>query len=243
MSPRQGDQEAKDKEAKTYRSIISNVGTHLVTSFLGSITSTIYHRPSENRAELSGVREIFKVSVAKKPKEGFYAGLATFAALRLAPRVIASTRRARQYQLDAVVPTKRPGSVLLSVIKLGLDTAASSLVCYYCADVCFDPPILGAQIACLPLLEGRSTFSDSMCPVIQQQIARLPQEFWDRHEEMYPRQALVLANHCRLREQYERKLRSDQGLSPTMPVSIPPPGVPTVAEMIEGRAKQQEIED
>jgi hypothetical protein len=243
MSPSQSQlaEKVKNDESKTYNSIVLTVAKQLVGS-LSAIGSTLYRRPPEHRVEANAFREICTVSVAKRPIEGLYAGLVAFAALRLAPHVAARMRRATRYQLD-VAPGKLGRSVVLRSVKLGLDLAASGVVCYYSADVCLNPPILAAQVACLPLQEGRSTFSDTMCPGIQEQVARLPTKFWDQHEQIYPRQALILANHCRLRQQYERKLRTDHGIAPDSPVSIPPPGVPTISEMIEGRGKEREMEE
>ena len=229
-------QRRRDEDSKTCKSILFALATHVMGS-LGPIVSTVYHRPPENRAEVNAFEEMCKISIAKRPFEGLCAGLATLATLRLAPRLFSRLRQVRRYQLDGS-PSSRTPNIIFRGTKLGLDLAASGLVFYYSAEMwCFNPPILAAQVACLPLMEGRSTVSDTMCPVIQQQVARLSVTYWDQNEKLHLRQLGVLANHCSLRQQYENKLRRDQGLGSGSPVSIPPPGVPTVREMIEGKGK------
>mmetsp|Transcript_17391 Transcript_17391/g.49787 ORF Transcript_17391/g.49787 Transcript_17391/m.49787 type:complete len:278 (-) Transcript_17391:1634-2467(-) len=106
------------------------------------------------------------------------------------------------------------------------------------------------MIAKIPLVEGRSEFSDGMCDEWMH-IAnkRIPPSFWRNLDSTRSDAASELeltdpikpklkdpksfrairqfADNCARRKEFEKQLRKEGGLDDTTPVSIPSPGVPT----------------
>lgn len=91
----------------------------------------------------------------------------------------------------------------------------------------------------LPLVEGRSKVSDEFCPEILLELDSLRKEsqynreLTDNPQSQYLQALMQFCNNCRRRQAYECKLREEQGLSRSDPVSVPPPGVPPTYQ-IEG---------
>jgi hypothetical protein len=77
----------------------------------------------------------------------------------------------------------------------------------------------------VPLVEGRSVFSDELCSDVVKAYHR-----FDIGKEPVENPVLKniesMVHNCQRRQAFEERLRNDRGLHPGVPVSIPPPGVP-----------------
>lgn len=78
----------------------------------------------------------------------------------------------------------------------------------------------------VPLVEGRSAVSDTLCHDFIEEKKQVPERVWKEYNDDAVVMLKQFIENCQRRTQYERQLRLDQGLSPEEPVAIPSRGVP-----------------
>jgi len=142
-----------------------------------------------------------------------------------------SSRRQKNIMFPRI-KTHKDGStsfhegLLIKPLTLAIDAAVSvamgAAVWFYSID---KKGVFNA-VSNVPLVEGRSAVSDTLCQDFIEQKKQIPKRVWKEYND----DAVLMLKHfvenCQRRTQYERQLRMDRGLAPETPVEIPPPGIP-----------------
>jgi hypothetical protein len=204
----------------------------------------IRQEPEDRKAIFEAIRPSFAIASAS--------ALATFVFLRKVPRWYMNRalgkKESRFYgrdghphydssrnQKNALFPrikTLKDGSTsfhegllikpLTIAIDLTVSLATGAAVWFYTIDKkgTFD------AISNVPLVEGRSAVSDTLCADFIDQKNKLPKKLWTEYNDDAVTMLRKFIENCQRRTQYERQLRIEKGLEPEEPVIIPPPGVP-----------------
>ncbi|KAI2507852.1 hypothetical protein MHU86_6632 [Fragilaria crotonensis] len=133
---------------------------------------------------------------------------------------------------------RRGFRIFSGTVLLGIDIVVSLLVGARTSMYFTDGKECMSIASNLPLIEGRSVLCDEFCTTVQQEVAKNQQinpQFWKdvitRQDNLYLEGAYRFSTNCQKRQAYERKLRLEQGLAPSDPVSIPKGGVPSDIEL------------
>jgi hypothetical protein len=204
----------------------------------------IRQEPEDRRAIFEAIRPSFAVASAS--------ALATFVFLRKVPRWYMNralgkkesrfhgrdghphydSSRRQTNILFPRIETRKDGStsfhegLLIKPLTLAIDLTVSlatgAAVWFYTIDkkATFD------AISNVPLVEGRSAVSDTLCADFIEQKKKLPKKLWKEYNDDAVTMLRKFIENCQRRTQYERQLRIERGLDPEEPVIIPPPGVP-----------------
>ena len=78
----------------------------------------------------------------------------------------------------------------------------------------------------IPLIEGRSAVSDTLCQDFIAQKGKVPKRLWKEYNDDAFVMLRDFIDNCQRRMQVERQIRTDRGLGRDEPVDIPSPGVP-----------------
>lgn len=216
--------ESDEKKAKTARKY-NELFEIYVNKFLDfQNVKTWVQQPEDYAGELYVLSNMLSKEAILK---GHLAAIATLALLRRRQigNVIKKIVRRNHYQLDPP-PSAKPKSFLRRMTRFGFDVTFSAFVGLGVISWTQDDLLLASSVASMPLVPGRSVFADQLCLDIQKQARQL------QHDDHGIDPTVVaaissFARNCKLRQDYEDKLRQQaQGLDENAPVKIPPPGVP-----------------
>ena len=160
-------------------------------------------------------------------REGQIAGVLTFLFLRRRQISNLAARFFRKsYKLDTPPNLERPNAAL-QVVQFTLDLSLSVITALSVSLYFTDQHKALTTVANTPLVPGRSVVANEFCEDICREYHQIHSpEYWNRVESPILLSFKTFCRNCELRGAYERKLRKEQGLDDTAPVSIPPPGVP-----------------
>ena len=238
MSRKEQSTEERVEEVKTVKHFMKLVRS----KFEGGKTleGMIYGRREDYQAEMNLLSEVNNLGW----NEGRIAAVVCFLFLRRHSlmRLIKGS-----YKLDPP-PNKSPfssrqndNSALFKVTKLIMDASLCVLAAFGTSLYFTDHYLVMATVANVPLVPGRSAISDEFCPDICQEYHSLHSpEYWKHVESPILKNLSTFCRNCERRAAYEQKLRSENGLPPGAPVSIPPPGVPTDYMLKEGAYTTQD---
>ena len=160
-------------------------------------------------------------------REGQIAGVLTFLLLRRRQISNLAARFFRKnYKLDAPPISTHP-NVALRVVHFTLDLSVSVITAIAVSLYYTDQHKVLSTVANTPLVPGRSVVANDFCEDICREYHQIHSpEYWNQVESPILLSVKTFCRNCELRGAYERKLRKEQGLDDTAPISIPPPGVP-----------------
>mmetsp|Transcript_18601 Transcript_18601/g.53635 ORF Transcript_18601/g.53635 Transcript_18601/m.53635 type:complete len:237 (+) Transcript_18601:143-853(+) len=193
----------------------------VVKSFVDLITKKIdekqLHTPVGKEREVLG-RPIINPGIYF----GVAAGVIQFAFLRKAP--IYMVRRLQQQQ--GFAPTFQESPLMRSVSVVFDGVLSMATTCAVWAFMVDEQKVYEAA-ASIPLLEGRSEISDVLCDDFIAQHKNVSSSFWEANgrDDKSVASLFTFIENCQKRRAHERSIRSEQGISPDIPVSIPEGGV------------------
>jgi len=122
-------------------------------------------------------------------------------------------------------------SLFLRGLGWTLDLMSSFFVAAGTSIVFTDHEVIAQKIATLPLVSGRSRVAQELCPSALDFLRDIrkdesTREVLDAATTTNLQNILAFCRNCRLRADYEERLRREKGVSNEYPVAIPPPGVP-----------------
>lgn len=263
MSSRKEESSAVKKrkeEGKILSEIVNALLSRMKTVNMTSI-------PKDQRDAYTTERSVLSTLNQSGLAQGVFATCLTFASLRTIPKFLAKRLIARRsstsvsergYTLDpppgtvgnpfqsskssADVPSQGLTTTMLSIAKALFDIYASLLVGALVANSRLDETTLLSKIVYVPLVEGRSFVADEFCQSVQDKFAERPNNYWSEVESSYLKQLKMFSDNCKRRQQFEDKIRRDNGMAANAPVSIPSGGVP-VDYTIDATATEFENDD
>lgn len=181
------------------------------------------HNPTDYAGEQYVLSNLFPEQALTRGSMAFVAAFAALRGRQIAGHLVTRLTRRNRYQLDDPPSAARSKNITQRIVKFGFDMTVSTYLglAVFAANVDF--LVVASSLASIPLVPGRSLISDGCCQDIIQQVSSI------NHEEVDLTTMAVLqsfARNCKLREDYECKLRKEQGIHENTPVKIPPPGVP-----------------
>jgi hypothetical protein len=219
----------------------------------------IREEPEDRKAIFEAIRPSFAIASAST--------LATFVFLRRVPRWYMnralgkkesvwhgreghphydSSRRQKNI-LFPRIKTYRDGSTsfheglliapLMIAVDLAVSLAMGAAVWFYT----IDKKGTFNAVSNVPLVEGRSAVSDTLCADFIEQKKKLPARLWKEYNDDAVTMLRLFIENCQRRTQYERQLRIEKGLGPDEPVAIPPPGVPPDMVIEDDEEKAAEL--
>lgn len=130
------------------------------------------------------------------------------------------------------IKTHRDGStsfhegLLIKPLTLAMDATVSLIMGAAVWFYTIDKKGVFSAVSRIPLAEGTSAVSDTLCQDFIEEKKTIPKKVWNEYNDDAVLMLKQFIDNCRRRQQYERQLRIERGLQPEEPVSIPPPGVP-----------------
>ena len=235
----------RKEEGKILGEIVNAMLSKMKTTNMRSI-------PIDQRDAYKTERSVLSSLNQSGLAQGVLATCLTFASLRTIPKFLAKRLTAGRssispagrggYTLDpppgtvgnpfqssrssAEVPSRGVTTTILSIAKALFDIYASLLVGALVANSKLDETTLLSKIVYIPLVEGRSFVADEFCQSIQDKFAERPNNYWSEVESLYLKQLKVFSDNCKRRQQFEDKIRQENGMVANAPVSIPTGGVP-----------------
>lgn len=116
--------------------------------------------------------------------------------------------------------------LLIKPLTLAMDATVSLIVGAGVWFYSIDKKRVFAAVSAIPLVEGTSAVSDTLCQDFIEEKKTVPKKVWKEYNDDAMLMLKDFIDNCKRRQQYERQLRIERGLRPQEQVSIPPPGVP-----------------
>jgi len=122
--------------------------------------------------------------------------------------------------------TENNAEQLNKALSIPLDLALSLLIGGSASLFLFEKDRAMRDMAGLPLVQGRSLVSDTLCKDFISEHKKMSSQFWDRDHSDFPSlDAInVFVVNCKKRDSFEKMWRNKSGTSAGSPVAIP--GVP-----------------
>jgi hypothetical protein len=204
----------------------------------------IWAEPADRRAIYNAIRPSFTLAT--------FSTISTFVFLRKVPawymnRALAtkesflhgakghphyeSSRRQKNIAFPRI-KTHKDGSttfhegLLIKPLTLAMDATVSLLMGAAVWFYSIDKKRVFNAVSDIPLVEGTSAVSDTLCRDFIEEKKTIPKTVWGEYNDDAVLMLKNFIGNCQRRQLYERQLRIERGLQPEEPVSIPAPGVP-----------------